>query len=137
MSRIIGVNATAENLPATVQPLRGDQTAPETLAAISRALGTAEKVLVLFQPARGDHFPIAALRAYARFVSPRSYLVFLGSVFGQPWLGYSKHWYAKAIRALVDEAPFAIDETLTPHLITTCPLGFLQRIGNFDPSDGR
>ncbi|HEV2677619.1 MAG TPA: CmcI family methyltransferase [Aliidongia sp.] len=134
LSRIVGVGdevSPAEHLPATVRPIVGAAGTPETLAAIDRALGAAERVLVLFQPSAGDHFPIAALRTYARFVSPRSYLVFLGSVFGQPWLGYSKNWYAKALRTLTEQAPFAIDETWTPHLITTCPLGFLQRIGDF------
>jgi cephalosporin hydroxylase/GT2 family glycosyltransferase len=113
----------------------GDARAPATLTAVTRALGAAEKILVLFAPTPGDDFPADVLRAYARFVSPRSYLVFLGSVFGQPWLGYSRHWFAKAIRVLVEGAPFAIDETRTRHLITTCPMGYLQRIGNFDPPD--
>ena len=134
-SRIVSVGAAhPAGLPASVLPIAGAAHAPETLAAVLRAIGDAERVLVLFTPDAGDHFPIAALRAYARFVSPRSYLVFLGSVFGQPWLGYSRNWYLKAIRTLVAEAPFAIDETWNQHLITTCPCGFLQRIGNFTPA---
>lgn len=132
-SRIIslGERLSEGTRPASMDAISGEIVLPETLAKIDRALGATERVLVLFAPSAGDHFPIGALRAYARFVSPRSYLIFLGSVFGQPWLGYSKHWFAKAIRTLVEEAPFAIDETWTQHLITTCPLGFLQRIGNF------
>ena len=132
-SRIISVGdkPTEGPVPGTVEQIPGAPYAATTLAAITRALGTDERVLVLFAPSAGDHFPVAALRTYARFVSPRSYLVFLGSVFGQPWLGYSKNWFAKALRTLAAEAPFAIDETWTQHLITTCPLGFLQRIGNF------
>jgi len=140
-SRIISVGeAQPDGLPALVRTIVGAVYAPETLTAVARAIGAAERVLVLFTPSGGDHFPIEALRAYARLVSPRSYLVFLGSVFGQPWLGYSKNWFAKAIKTLVAEAPFAIDETWNQHLITTCPQGFLQRIGNFasahDDSDG-
>jgi cephalosporin hydroxylase len=132
-SRIIRVDETLceEGQPTTVITVTGEICAPQTLAAVERALGAAERVLVLFAPRIQDSFPIAPLRAYARFVSLRSYLIFLGSVFGQPWLGYSKHWFAKAIRALVEEAPMAIDETWTRHLITTSPLGYLQRIGNF------
>jgi cephalosporin hydroxylase len=132
-SRIIKIGgAPAEtSLPETVHPIAGDPVAPETLAAAERALDTEEQVLVLFAPAPGDHFPITALKAYARFVSCRSYLIFLGSGFGQPWLGYSKNWFQKAIHILASEQAFAIDLSRNQHLITTCPMGYLQRIGDF------
>jgi cephalosporin hydroxylase len=117
--------------PATIRSIAGDPLASETLAAAERALDTEEHVLVLYAPRAGDHFPIDTLRAYSRFVSCRSYLIFLGSAFGQPLLGYSKNWFLKAIQILASEAPFAIDLSRNQHLITTCPKGYLQRIGGF------
>jgi cephalosporin hydroxylase/glycosyltransferase involved in cell wall biosynthesis len=117
--------------PVRVDRIAGNPLAPEALAATARALDAEEQVLVLFAPADGDHFPIDALRAYSRFVSCRSYLIFLGSAFGQPWLGYSKNWFQKAIRILAGEGRFAIDYSRDQHLITTCPMGYLQRTGGF------
>ena len=117
------------DLPPSAIVVSGDPAGPAALRSVERALGTAEKTLVLFAPNPGDTRPTDMLRAYAGFVSPRSYLIFVGSVFGQPWLGYSKNWFNVAIRQLVASMPFAIDETVNPHLISTSPLGYLQRIG--------
>ncbi|MEI9987957.1 MAG: hypothetical protein WDN69_35565 [Aliidongia sp.] len=114
---------------ARIVNINGDPLDPYVLGEAERALDAEENVLVLFAPRQEDHFPLDALRAYARFVSCRTYLIFLGSVFGQPWLGYSKNWFQKAIRALVAEAPFAIDYSRDQQLITTCPMGYLQRTG--------
>ena len=131
-ARIVSIGGEpAAALPASVLAIPGDPLAPEVLTATAHALDAEEHVLVLYAPSAGDHFPIEALRAYSRFVSCRSYLIFLGSAFGQPWLGYSKNWFQKAIRMLASEVPFAIDFSRDQHLITTCPMGYLQRIGGF------
>ena len=82
-----------------------------------------------------SHAPIEPLRAYAGFVSCRSYLIFLGTVFGQPWLGYSKYWFQAAIKTLVRERPFVIDHSRNQQLVTTCPNGYLQRISSNLPGD--
>ena len=112
----------------------GDPLDPVVLAAAERALDAEESVMVLYAPREGEHIPLDGLRAYARFVSCRSYLIFLGSVFGQPWLGYSKNWFQKALRALTEEAPFVIDLSRDRHVITTCPMGYLQRTGGLVPA---
>jgi cephalosporin hydroxylase len=129
-TRIIAVGAhpPTGGLPATVRPIPGEPRQAETLEAVARTLDTDAPVLVLFAPSPGDLLPIDALTAYSKFVTMRSYLVFLGTAFGQPWLGYSKHWYMTAIRMLLGREPFAIDTYLNRHLITTSPLGYLQRI---------
>jgi cephalosporin hydroxylase len=129
-SRIVAAGDAAPDgqLPRSVLPIEGAPIAPETLAAVARALGTDAPVIVLFTPSPGDTLPIEALTAYAAFVTPRSYLVFLGTSLGQPWLGYSKHWYMTAIRQLLARQTFAIDTYLNPHLVTTSPLGYLQRL---------
>ncbi len=106
-----------------------DPLAPATLAAVRRAVGAATNTVVFYAPRPQDALPIPELHAYAEFVSIRSYLVVVGSAIGQPWLGYSRAWTMKAINSFADVAPFAIDYTRTRHLITSCPLGFLQRIG--------
>jgi hypothetical protein len=70
------------------------------------------------------------LAAYARFVSYRSYLIFLGTVLGQPWLGYSNRWYLSAIRRfLASGAPFVIDDSCDQQLISFCASGYLRRTG--------
>jgi cephalosporin hydroxylase len=115
-------------LPAQVVPVPGPAGSPSALAAVEHALGTEEVVLVIFTPDAGDTVPAEALRAYARLVTPRSYLVFLGTALGQPWLGYSRYWFMTAISRLLDSEPFSIDLDCNPHLVTTSPLGYLQRI---------
>jgi hypothetical protein len=85
--------------------------------------------MVLFAPDHARHGSADLVRDYASFVSCRSWLVFLGTVFGQPWLGYSKNAYQNVIRTLSQGMGFAIDHTRNPHLITTSPMGYLQRTG--------
>jgi cephalosporin hydroxylase len=63
--------------------------------------------------------------------------VVLGSGHGQPWLGYATAWPQKALNSFVSMQPFAIDHSRTAHLLTTCPLGFLQRIGPIASGDER
>ena len=113
-----------------------DTLAPGVLADATRGIGPASEVLVLYATATNDTQLMAALPAYARFVSLRSYLVVIGSAQGQPWLGYSRAWTAKAINSFADVAPFAIDHTRTRHFVTACPRGFLQRIGPIEAGDG-
>jgi cephalosporin hydroxylase len=115
-------------LPDRVVTVPGAARRAETIAAVETALAAEEVILVLFAPDAGDFMPFDTLRAYAAFVSPRSYLVFLGTALGQPWLGYSQHWYVTAIRRLLDTEPFAIDRGCNPHLVSTSPFGYLQRI---------
>jgi len=126
--RVGGGSSDEEVLPPTVDWIGGDFNAAETLAAVERALGTEENVLVLFAPGSHDYTPTAPLRAYAGFVSVRSYLIVLGTVFGQPWLGYSKFWLESAVKALVRDAPFVIDHSRNQQLVTISPNGYLQRI---------
>jgi cephalosporin hydroxylase/glycosyltransferase involved in cell wall biosynthesis len=119
---------------SSIVNIQGDPLDPGILVAVERALDAEESVMVLYAPRPGEHIPLDGLRAYARFVSCRSYLIFLGSVFGQPWLGYSQNWFQKALRALTEEAPFVIDFSRDQQLITTCPMGYLQRTGGYLPT---
>jgi cephalosporin hydroxylase len=127
-SRILAVGEALEPVPDQVVAVPGPARGAAALAAVERAVAAADMVLVLFAPDPGDHLPVDGLRAYAGFVTPRSYLVFLGTAFGQPWLGYSKQWRMTAIRRLLDWAPFSIDTGCNPHLVSTSPCGYLQRI---------
>jgi cephalosporin hydroxylase/GT2 family glycosyltransferase len=100
-----------------------------TLGEVRRTLAAATETMVLYHAWPDEERLLAALHAYAEFVSLRSYLICTGSAAGQPWLGYARAWTMKALNSFVDQAPFAIDGTRTAHLVTACPLGFLQRIG--------
>ena len=83
---------------------------------------------MLFEPSPDDLIPAEMLSAYARFVSYRSYLIFLGTVLGQPWLGYSNRWYLSAIRRfLAGGAPFVVDDSCDQQLISMCASGYLLR----------
>ena len=115
-------------LPEHVVRIQGAARHAETIAAVEKAVSAEETILVIFAPEPGDTMPLEMLRAYAAFVTPRSYIVFLGTAFGQPWLGYSQHWYMTAIRRLLDSEPFAIDRSCNAHLVSTSPFGYLQRI---------
>ena len=121
-------DAAGKALPASVEAIAGEPYAPETVAAVERALALEEDILVLFAPRQDDYTPVDPLRSYARFVSCRSYLIFLGTVFGQPWLGYSKYWFQAAVNTIVREMPFVIDRSRNQQLVTVSPNGYLQRI---------
>ena len=115
--------------PSRVRVLVGDPGDEAILAKAATEVADAESTLVLYQPDSGNAALVTSrLHAYSRLVSYRSYLIFLGSVFGQPWLGYSSNWYLAAIRAFVADSPFVIDESWTRQWVTTCPSGYLRRV---------
>ena len=117
-----------------VHLIHGPPYARETLTAVARAVGAAERVVVLFEPQAEDWLPVEQIQAYARFVSLRSYFVFLGTVLGQPWLGYSRYWFAAAIRAFLQRDPgFAYDPTKDEQIALMCAQGYLQRVRQLDP----
>jgi cephalosporin hydroxylase len=117
-----------EAMPASVDTIIGEPCAAETISRVKRQIGSEEKVLVLFAPRNHDYTPVEALRLYTGLVSCRSYFIFLGTVFGQPWIGYSKYWFLSAIEAVTAGSGFVIDHSRNRQLVTTCPSGYLQRI---------
>jgi cephalosporin hydroxylase len=113
-----------------VTTFTGAPDAAETLAMAGHWTGSAETVLVLYAANRNGAFSAAALHAYAAMVSYRSYLICLGTLFGQPWLGYSNRQTLKTIREFTGSNPaFVIDRSWNRQLITTCPSGYLRKIG--------
>ncbi len=133
--RIIRVLSSAEAHVASphVDAIFGAPCAPATLAAITRAIGAAEQVVVLFEPQSEDFRPVEAIKTFARFVSFRSYFVFLGTVLGQPWLGYSRYWFAAAIRSFLQEYPtFVRDPTKDEQIALMCAQGYLKRVRKRD-----
>jgi cephalosporin hydroxylase/glycosyltransferase involved in cell wall biosynthesis len=149
-SRVVAVNLPAGLLAFLREAMRGpedfarfvvvgeggiggsgttDPCDPGILRQVRRDVGPATETVVLYRPRPCDEMPLGALRAYAEFVSLRSYLVCIGTAWGQPWLGYSRRWTMSAITQFLDQAPFAVDTARTGHFITACPSGFLQRIG--------
>ncbi len=129
-TKIVRMTGTSASTPANsrIEIIVGDPYASVTLAAIDRAIGAEETTLVLFGPQPTDYVPVAQLSAYAQFVSHGSYLIYLRTAHGQPWLGYSKYWHLAVINRFVNGAgPFVIDQTRTQHFITSCPSGFLKK----------
>lgn len=131
----------ATTLPHRITILQGDPDSPQTLATAGHWTGSAETVLVLYAANRQGTFSAASLHAYAALVSYRSYLICLGTLFGQPWLGYSNRQTLKTIREFTESSPaFVIDRSWNRQLITTCPSGYLRKTGqgvnrtNYDPS---
>jgi cephalosporin hydroxylase len=136
-TRIILVTDSSDEaaLPSRVTAVVGPVSAPATLAEVERLLEAEESVLVLFAPQPGEYRPLPTVRAYARFVTFGSYFVYLRSVFGQPWLGYSKYWHLRTIDNFLNQNnDFVVDKTWTQHLISSCPSGYLQRVRSLPPS---
>jgi cephalosporin hydroxylase len=132
--KIIRVLPAASSRPSLlrVHPVIGHPYHPGTLAKVRQEIGAEEDVLVLFAPQDNDYLPIDSIRAYAQFVSYGSYFIFLGTVFGQPWLAYSKNWYLTAIRKFIEYgAPFKIDTTRDRGILSLCVSGYLQRACDF------
>lgn len=123
------VDADHQFDPSRVRVLVGDPGDETILARVATEVADSESTLVLYQPDSGNAASVTArLQAYSRLVSYRSYLIFLGSVFGQPWLGYSSNWYLAAIRAFVADSPFVIDHSWTRQWVTVCPSGYLRKV---------
>jgi cephalosporin hydroxylase len=126
--RVLDRHPDNEEMPGSVDLIAGEPGDAATLEQVNQALGLEENVLVLVAPGDGDYMPIALLRTYAKLVSCRSYLICLGTVFGQPWLGYSKKWFLHELQIIAAEAGFVIDYSRNQQLISVCPSGYLQRI---------
>jgi cephalosporin hydroxylase len=133
--RVMDRDPSNEEMPQSADLIAGDPSDAQTIERVNQALGLEENVLVLIAPSDGDYMPVALLRAYANMVSCRSYLIFLGTVFGQPWLGYSKYWFLHELRIIAAEAGFVIDYSRNQQLISICPSGYLQRIAVGDLVD--
>ena len=109
------------------------QMPPGDLATVTAArhwAASAETVLVLHAAGSVENFSPASLRAWSGLVSHHSYLICTGTVFGQPWLGYSTRQHFKVVREFIEgDSSFVIDRSLTRQLITTCPCGYLRKVG--------
>jgi cephalosporin hydroxylase len=131
-SRILQVNPPDESAaqPSRVSTFHGIPDDPHTLATLRHWTGSAESVLVLFAVEPAESFTQALLQALGTLVSHRSYLVCLGTLFGQPWLGYSTHQHLRAIQDFIhSESAFVIDRSRHRQLISTCPSGYLRKVG--------
>jgi len=131
-ARILHVSPSAE-LPghsarvAVLQGLPGD---PHVLATTRHWVGSAETVLVLHATGPLESFSPSTLQAYGELVSYRSWLICLGTLFGQPWLGYSTRHHLQVIREFTrGHSPFVIDRSWNRQLISTSPSGYLRKVG--------
>lgn len=131
-ARILHVpgDARAASASARIASMTGDATDISATNAARLWIGTAETVLVLHAAGDARHFNRPTLTAWGELVSHRSYMICVGTVFGQPWLGYSTRQHYKTLREFTEGNPmFVIDRSWTRQLITTCPYGYLRKIG--------
>lgn len=141
-ARILHVNPPDAPLHhAMVTTVHGAPDDTGTQAMARHWTGVAESVLVLVATEPANSFTRDTLRAYGALVSHRSYLVCLGTLFGQPWLGYSRHEHQRTVQDFVDnEYAFVIDRSRQRQWLSTCPSGYLRRVGgalthaNYDPT---
>jgi cephalosporin hydroxylase len=127
---ILASEAPVEGAPHRVNRIEGSPWAAETLPRIDLRIADAEEVLVLFEAPDEPGAPFEALRAYAGFVSYGSYIVYLNTALGQPYLGYSNRWPMKAIRTLTEGGVrYAVDRSFSHAMASTCPNGYIQRVG--------
>jgi cephalosporin hydroxylase len=131
-TRVLCINPPAAATPpaarvTVLQGLPGDQ---HVLATARHWAGSAEIVLVLHAAGSAVSFSLASLQAYGALVSYRSYLICLGTLFGQPWLGYSSRQHLQTIHEFTSgDSPFVIDRGWNRQLISTCPSGYLRKVG--------
>ena len=141
-ARILHINPPSPStLNARISVLNGPVVDQSLLREVHEWSTEAETVLVLHATGASESFSVASLQAYGALVSYRSYLVCLGTLFGQPWLGYSSRQHLLTIREFTNGySPFVIDRGLTRQLISTCPSGYLRKVGgaidanNYDAS---
>jgi cephalosporin hydroxylase len=131
-SRVLCINPVS--LPAAPSPrvtvLHQPSDDAHTLAVARHWTGSAECVLVLYDTTRAAGFSLASLKAYGALVSYRSYLICLGTLFGQPWLGYSNRQPLQIIRDFTHhDGSFVIDRSWERQLLSTCPAGYLRKVG--------
>lgn len=132
-SRILHVNppSITPAWPSRVTALQGLPGDPHVLATARHWVGSAETVLVLQAAGAAATFSLSTLHAYGALVSYRSYLICLGTLFGQPWLGYSTCQHLQIVREFTDgHSPFVIDRSWNRQLISTSPSGYLRKVGN-------
>jgi cephalosporin hydroxylase len=130
-SRVLRVGEAATPVASVrLTDVPGPAADAATVAAARRQVGAAESVLVLLAIDSIPEVSAELLMAWSTLVSHRSYLVCLGTVFGQPWLGYSTRQPLRIIREFIAAAPaFAIDRSRTRQLVSTCPCGYLRKLG--------
>lgn len=136
-ARILHAGQTvATDAPARVTVLTGAAADPALLATARHWVGSAESVLVLHATGPAGNFSVETLRAWGGLVSYRSWLICLGTLFGQPWLGYSIHEHLQTIRDFThSHRSFVIDRSWNRQLISTCPSGYLRKVGDACTAD--
>lgn len=141
-TRLLHISPASAGAPSPrLTWLHGQADEPHTFATARHWAGSAEAVLVLYDASSMNTFSVASLQAYGSLVSYRSYLICLGTLFGQPWLGYSNRRPLQTIRDFIRDTPtFVIDRSWNRQLISTSPSGYLRKIGgpvtiaNYDPA---
>lgn len=129
-SRVLHVHELAAAASIRITSLPGLPLDPWVLPTVRHWVGSAETVLVLHAAGSAEVFSIDSLQAYASLVSYRSYLICTGTLFGQPWLGYSRHQHLQTIREFTRvDSTFVTDRSWTRQLISTCPGGYLRKVG--------
>ena len=137
-SRILHVthSTTATPRSARLTFLHAPPDDPATVTHARNWAGGAETVLALFAVDSTDNFSPTTLKTWGDLVSHRSFLICLGTVFGQPWLGYSSRQHFRTIREFASgDSPFVIDRSWTRQLVSTCPYGYLRKVGGHITAD--
>lgn len=126
---------------ARVTTLPGHPDDPAALVSAGHWTGSAETVLVLYTVGPIGRFSAESLKAWSSLVSYRSWLICIGTLFGQPWLGYSRHEHLRTVHDFIRANPsFVVDHSWNRQLISTCPSGYLRKVGgthtaaNYDAS---
>lgn len=130
-ARILHITpSTAAPSTAHTTVLHGTPEDLHMLAIARQWTGSAENVLVLYAPMAQTSLTPSSLHAWGQLVSHRSWLICVGTVFGQPWLGYATQQHLRAIRDFTTgNSPFVIDRSWNGQLLSTSPSGYLRKVG--------
>lgn len=125
----------AHPLAARVRLVQGSSVEPGTVAEVERHLGGRAPVLVVLDSNHTHDHVLRELHAYARFVTPGSYLVVFDTVIeflpaetnaGRSW-GKGDSPYSAVAEFLRENKRFEVDKDLENKLLfTCCPGGFLR-----------
>lgn len=110
--------------------LQGSSIAPETLAAVRRAIRPGERVLAILDSDHRKAHVLAELRAYGPLVTPGSYLIVEDTnLNGHPVLPHFGPGPREAVQAFLAETDaFVPDRTREKFMLTFNAGGYLRRV---------
>ena len=130
--RVVSIDIdTGKNRPEhpRISYLHGSSISKEIIQTIGRFREAASSILVILDSDHQPDFKLEELNAYARFVTPGSYMIAEDTTFDYfpAWPEFGPGPASAVRKFLSNTTEFEADRDLEKHLITFAPLAFLRR----------